>query len=89
MASERLSALQRRILAWLAQDAQRTKGTMAASHQDLARALSHDKGNLSTSLVNLEAKGLVTITRTPGGKAEAVDLTPAGRREVVNKAIPV
>ena len=27
-------------------------------------------------------KGLVTITRTPGGRAEAVDLTPEGRNRV-------
>jgi DNA-binding MarR family transcriptional regulator len=55
---------------------------MAASHEDLVRALvalGVDKGNVSTSLRGLEAKGLVTITRTPRGKAEAVDLTREGR----------
>jgi hypothetical protein len=31
----------------------------------------------------LEAKGLVTIARTPGGKAEAVDLTVKGRNRVI------
>jgi DNA-binding MarR family transcriptional regulator len=81
----RLSRLQHRILAWLAQEAQRTRGTMSASHQDLGHALGADKGNLSHSLANLEAKGLVQITRTAGGKAEAIDLTPAGHWEVVNK----
>jgi hypothetical protein len=30
----------------------------------------------------LAAKGLVTITRTPGGKAEAVDLTAQGRQMI-------
>jgi hypothetical protein len=35
----------------------------------------HENGDLSTSLKNLAVKGLVTITHTPGGKAEAVDLT--------------
>jgi DNA-binding MarR family transcriptional regulator len=45
-------------------------------------AWSFDKGNVSTSLKGLEAKGLVTITRTPGGKAEAVDLTADGRTRV-------
>jgi DNA-binding transcriptional regulator GbsR (MarR family) len=40
---------------------------MSASHAALVRALGHDKGNLSTSLRNLAAKGLVTITKTPGG----------------------
>ena len=82
MAGERLSHLQRRILAWLLAEEQRTHGTMAASHQDLARALAHDKGNLSTSLKGLAAKGLVTITRSPGGRAEAVDLTAEGRTRV-------
>ena len=80
MADQRLSRLQRRILAWLLADARRTRGTMRASHQDLARALAHDQGNLSTSLQNLEVKGLVRLTRTSGGHAEAVDLTDKGRR---------
>jgi len=85
MAAERLSRLQRRILTWLAAEDQRTRGTMAASHQDLVQALvarGHDKGNLSTSLKGLAAKGLVTIARTPGGRAQAVDLTPEGRHRV-------
>jgi DNA-binding MarR family transcriptional regulator len=83
MAEHRLSQLQRRILAWLAAEEQRTHGTMAASHQDLVRALAHDKGNLSTSLQGLARKGLVSLTQTPGGKAEAVDLTPEGRTRVI------
>jgi hypothetical protein len=58
------------------------EGTMAASHQDLVQTLAHDKGNLSHSLGNLEAKVLVTITQTPGGRAEAVDLTAEGRTRV-------
>jgi DNA-binding MarR family transcriptional regulator len=80
MAPERLSLLQRRILAWLAAEEQRTRGTMSASYADLVHALAHDKGNLSHSLKGLEAKGLIHITRTAGGKAEAVDLTPQGRQ---------
>jgi DNA-binding MarR family transcriptional regulator len=87
MAPARLSQLQRRIMAWLTQEEQRTRGTMAASHQDLGRALAavgFDKGNVSTSLKGLAAKGLVTIARTPGGKAEAVDLTPEGRQRVAS-----
>jgi DNA-binding MarR family transcriptional regulator len=87
MAAHRLSHLQRRILTWLVAEDVRTRGTMAASHQDLVRALAHHPGNLSTSLKGLEAKGLVRIARTPGGKAEAVDLTAEGRAraEVLNK----
>jgi DNA-binding MarR family transcriptional regulator len=60
--------------------------TMAANHEALVRslvALGFDKGNVSTSLRGLVAKGLVTITRTPGGRAEAVDLTAEGRNRVV------
>jgi DNA-binding MarR family transcriptional regulator len=85
MAEPRLSRLQRRILAWLWADDQRTRGTMAASHADLALALvawGVDKGNVSTSLTGLEAKGLITITRTPGGRAEAMDLIAVGRNRV-------
>ena len=86
MARERLSHLQRRILAWLAAGEQRTRGTMAANHRDLVQSFAHDKGNLSHSLATLVAKELVSIAHTPGGQAEAVDLTPAGRLKVVNKA---
>jgi DNA-binding MarR family transcriptional regulator len=87
MATKRLSRLQRCILAWLWAEEQRLRGTVAADHQDLVQAMAHDKGNVSTLLKGLEAKGLVTIARTPGGRAEAVELTPAGRRLVVNKDI--
>jgi DNA-binding MarR family transcriptional regulator len=89
MAPERLSQLQRRILAWLAAEDQRTRGTMSADHRDLVRALvarGHDTGNVSASLAGLAAKGLVTIHRTPGGKAEAVALTPEGRHQVARLA---
>ena len=85
MADQGLSRPQHRILAWLWADAQRTRGTMAASHEDLVRVLvarGHDPGNISTSLTGLAVKGLVTIVRTRGGKAEAVELTRAGRNQV-------
>lgn len=85
MAEPRLSHLQRRILAWLVAEDQRTRGTMSASHQDLVQAMvarGHDKGNVSTSLKGLEVKGLVRLTKTPGGRVEAVDLTAEGRNRV-------
>ena len=85
MAPERLSRLQRRLLAWLLAEDQRMRGTIAADHRDLVQALvglGYDQGNVSTSLQGLARKGLVTITRTPGGKAEAVDLTAEGRNQV-------
>jgi DNA-binding MarR family transcriptional regulator len=87
MASERLSRLQRHILAWLVAKDQRTRGTMAASHEDLVRVLvarGFDKGTRSTSLKNLEVQGLVTIARTLGGRAEAVNLTREGRNRVAS-----
>jgi hypothetical protein len=86
MDAARLPRLQRRILAWLAQEEQRTRGTMAASHQDLVHAGGGDKGNGSTSLKGLERKGLIRIHRTSGGHAEAVDLTLEGRNRVVSLA---
>jgi DNA-binding MarR family transcriptional regulator len=82
MSVNRLSRLQRRILAWLVAEDQRLRGAVAAAHQDLTRALvalGHDKSNVSTSLKGLERKGLITIARTLGGMAEAVDLTAEGR----------
>jgi DNA-binding MarR family transcriptional regulator len=85
MTAEHLSRLQRDILTWLVAEDRRLWGTMAASHEGLVRVLvarGFDKGNVSTSLRGLEAKGLVTIARTPGGKAEAVDLTAEGRNRV-------
>ena len=87
MAAERLSRMQRRILAWLEKEDQRTRSTMSVEHRALALAMGVDKGNLSTSLKGLERKNLIRVQRTPGGKAEAIDLTPRGRTqaEVVNK----
>jgi DNA-binding MarR family transcriptional regulator len=86
MAPQRLSALQGRILAWLQAHEQRTRGTMSASYSELRQALGHEKGNLSHSLANLEAKGLLRLARTPGGKAEALDLTPQGRNVAAHLA---
>jgi DNA-binding MarR family transcriptional regulator len=86
MAPQRLSCLQRRILAWLVAEAQRTRGTMAASHPELVHALAHDQGNVSHSLANLAAKGLIRISRTPGGQAENVTLTAEGRQRTAQLA---
>jgi hypothetical protein len=48
MSRERLSRLQRRILAWLLAEDRRLRGTMAADRQDLARVLAHHKGPIPT-----------------------------------------
>ena len=76
MASRRLSHLQRRILAWIEAEVRRTKGSIAPGNQDLVKALSDiDKTSISRTLKNLEAKGLISVGRTPGGKAEYLVLT--------------
>jgi hypothetical protein len=51
-----------------------------SSHQDLVRILPGDKGNIRHSLQTLEARGLLVIGRSPGGKAEALWLTPEGQK---------
>ena len=79
MAAQRLSRQQKRILQWLATDHQRTRGMIRRSHQELVRALPGDKGTISHSLQTLEARGLMVIGRSPGGKAEALWLTPEGQ----------
>ena len=78
MTHRRLSQLQRRILAWLLADAQRTGGQTSSSHQELVRTLPSAKGNISQSLRTLAERGWVVIGRSPGGKAEYVVLTTAG-----------
>ena len=80
MAAQRFSQLQKRLLAWLAMDEQRTRGMISRSHQELAGALQGDKGNISHSLRALEARRLLVIVRSHGGKAEALYLTAAGQK---------
>src|SRR5262249_54754962 len=80
MAARCLSRRHKRILQWLVADHQRTRGMLTSSHQDLVRALPGDKGNISHSRYTLEARGLIVIGRSPGGKAEALLLTPEGQK---------
>jgi DNA-binding MarR family transcriptional regulator len=82
----RLSRLQKRLLAWLHHDYQRTQGRTSSSHHELVRALSGDKSNISHSLGTLEARGWLTIGRSPGGKAEYIVLTEVGRRWAAHSA---
>lgn len=81
MAVARLSRLQRRLLAWLHRDYQRTQGRTASSHHELVGAVTGDKGNISHSLRTLETRGWLTIGRSPGGKAEYIVLTEGGLRQ--------
>jgi hypothetical protein len=75
-----LARRHKQILHWLAVDHQRTRGMIRSRHQDLVRALPGDKGNRSHSLQTLEARGLIVIGRSPGGKAESLWLTPEGQK---------
>lgn len=80
MAARRLSRLQRRLLKCLMAEDQRTQGGTSLAHVDLVRGLRGDKSTISHSPRTLEARGLIAIGRTPGGKADSVDLTPKGRK---------
>ena len=80
MATQRLSRRHKRTLHWLAADYQRPRGMITSRHQDLVRPLPGDKGNSRHSLHPLEARGLMVIGRSPGGKAEALWLTPEGQK---------
>lgn len=80
MAARRLSRRQKHILQWLAADSQRTRGMITSSHQALVCAVPGDKGNISHSQQTLEARGLIVISRSPGGKAESVWLTSEGQK---------
>ncbi len=75
MAARRLSRLQRHILNCLMADS----GWTMLGHVDLAKTLGRDKSNISHSLRTLEARGLIVISRTTGGQANTVHLTPEGR----------
>lgn len=79
MASRRLSQLQRQILKCLMADYRRTQGGTLLGHYKLVQALGRDKSNVSHSLRTLEARGLIVISRTPGGQANTVTLTSEGR----------
>jgi len=86
MAARRRSRRQKQILQWLAVDHQRTRGMIRSSHQDLVRALPGDRGNSNHSLQTLEARGLIALGRSPGGKADSLWLTPEGQKEVSHLA---
>jgi hypothetical protein len=78
MAAQRASRLQKQMLRWLLADHQRTRGVLASSHAELVKALGGDTGNISHSLRTLAARGWIILGRTPGGRAAALYLTPAG-----------
>jgi DNA-binding MarR family transcriptional regulator len=60
--------------------AQRTPDVIGMGHHELVQTLQQDKSTISHSLRTLAARGLIVIRRTPGGKADALDLTAEGRK---------
>ena len=84
MAAERLSGLQRRMLEWI-YEAEASRGWhISPSYFDLRQALGGNKGNMSVSVRNLEAKGLIKIYRTKGGQVSSVWLTKEGKNRAEN-----
>jgi DNA-binding MarR family transcriptional regulator len=81
MATQRVSRLQKRMLRLLLAEHHRTHGGMAMGHRELVKALAGDKSNSSRSLRTLETRGWIGIGRTRGGRAESLDLTPAGLKK--------
>jgi DNA-binding MarR family transcriptional regulator len=78
MARSRVSRLQKHILRLLMAEHHRTHGGTSMGHLELVKALAGDKSNISHSLHTLETRGWIVIGRTPGGRAESLDLTPEG-----------
>ena len=81
MATQRVSRLHKRILRVLMAEHHRTQGGMAMGHRELVQALAGDKSTISHSLRTLETRGWIVIGRTRGGRAESLDLTPAGLKK--------
>ena len=79
MAAARLSRLQKRSLCgWPRSPA--SQGVIAHSHQALVRTLQGDPGNISHRVRILEARNLLVLGRSSGGKAEDLRLTPEGQK---------
>jgi DNA-binding MarR family transcriptional regulator len=78
MARARVSRRQKPILRLLMVEHHRTHGGTSMGHLELVKALAGDKSHISHSLRTLETRGWIVIGRTPGGRAEYLDLTPEG-----------
>jgi DNA-binding MarR family transcriptional regulator len=78
MARPRVSRLQKHVLRLLMAEYHRTHGGTSMGHLELVKALTGDKSNISHSLRTLETRGWIVIGRTPGGRAEYLDLTSEG-----------
>lgn len=84
MAAQRLSKLQRQVLISMWTQYERTQGGISTGHLELVQTLGRNKSNVSHSLRTLEARGLITIGRSPGGQATHLDLTQEGQKMASN-----
>ena len=82
MAAQRLSGLQRRLLQWVYEVESSHDWHYRPGYSELRQEVGGNKGNMSVSLRNLEAKGLINVYRTSGGQASNVWLTEAGKNRV-------
>lgn len=80
MATRRLSKLQRQILTKMWVQYERTQGGISTGHFELVKTLGRDQSNVGHSLRTLETRGLITISRSPGGQATHLNFTPEGRK---------
>jgi DNA-binding MarR family transcriptional regulator len=78
MARPRVSRLQKHILRLLMEEHHRTHGGTSMGHLEPVKVLAGDKSTISHSLHTVETRGWIIIGRTPGGRAEYLDLTPEG-----------
>jgi len=79
----RVSRLQNSILLELLSDDRRPQGGLSSRHPALVPALGKDNGTICHRPRRLEARGLMEIGRSPGGKADYVVLTSRGRKWAV------
>ena len=86
MRATRLARLPQQMRRWLHAAARRSRGVMARRHQALVQAVPSAKGPMSHRLRLLETRGLIRIGRSPGGRAEYVILTTAGRQKATQLA---
>jgi DNA-binding MarR family transcriptional regulator len=81
MTTQRVSRLQKRMLRLLLAEHHHPHGGMAMGYRELVKVLAGDQSNSSHSLRTLETRGWIVIGRTRGGRAESLDLTPAGLKK--------
>jgi len=78
MAAQRLSALQKAVLRWLLAEDERLRGTMAASHADLVRAMAalrqHAPGAVTAADLNPVQRKAALVARLRALKAQGLSL---------------